>query len=163
MKLVLNVTIATQASWVMMTASNGKIFRVSGPLCGEFTGPISSNIAWLIQWHDTIQMKSNFTWIIFDNDNIAIRSHIMISVWNLMFGTKFSSISVSKGEKRLVFHLLTCSVRKMVLICLMQNIDTYLLYKLHQLARLVTHLINHVSRWMFTVWQENATKFGSKN
>ena len=24
---------------VMMTSSNGKIFRVTGPLCGEFTGP----------------------------------------------------------------------------------------------------------------------------
>ena len=23
----------------MMTSSNGKIFRVTGPLCGEFTGP----------------------------------------------------------------------------------------------------------------------------
>ena len=39
MKLVLNVTITTQTSWVMMTASNGNIFRVTGPLCGEFTGP----------------------------------------------------------------------------------------------------------------------------
>ena len=25
--------------WPMMTSSNGKIFRVTGPLCGEFTGP----------------------------------------------------------------------------------------------------------------------------
>ena len=25
--------------WVMMTSSNGNIFRVTGPLCGEFTGP----------------------------------------------------------------------------------------------------------------------------
>ena len=24
---------------VMMTSSNGNIFRVTGPLCGEFTGP----------------------------------------------------------------------------------------------------------------------------
>ena len=23
----------------MMTSSNGNIFRVTGPLCGEFTGP----------------------------------------------------------------------------------------------------------------------------
>ena len=35
------------------------------------------------------------------------------------------------------YHLLTCSVRKMVLICLMQNIDMCLLYKSHQIARLV--------------------------
>ena len=33
----------------------------------------------------------------------------------------------------------------------------------HQIARLVSHLINHFSKWMFTVQQENATKFGSKN
>ena len=26
-------------SWFMMTSSNGNIFRVTGPLCGEFTGP----------------------------------------------------------------------------------------------------------------------------
>ena len=25
--------------WNMMTSSNGNIFRVTGPLCGEFTGP----------------------------------------------------------------------------------------------------------------------------
>ena len=24
---------------VMMTSSNGNLFRVTGPLCGEFTGP----------------------------------------------------------------------------------------------------------------------------
>ena len=26
-------------NWPMMTSSNGNIFRVTGPLCGEFTGP----------------------------------------------------------------------------------------------------------------------------
>ena len=39
----------------------------------------------------------------------------------------------------------------------------YLLYKCHQIARLVSHLINHFFKWMFTVKQENATEFGSKN
>ena len=67
---------------------------------------ISSNIVWLFQLHDTIQMKLNYTWIIYNHDNIAIRSHIMIynCVWNLIFATKFSSISLAKGEKRLVFN-----------------------------------------------------------
>ena len=51
----------------------------------------------------------------------------------------------------------------MVLLCLMQNIDMCLLYKSHQIAHLVSYLINHFSKWMFTVYQENATKFGSKN
>ena len=26
-------------TFLMMTSSNGNIFRVTGPLCGEFTGP----------------------------------------------------------------------------------------------------------------------------
>ena len=61
---------------------------------------------------------------------------------------------ISQKEENACFfdyHLLTCSVRKMALICLMQNIDMCLLYKSHQNARLVSHLINHFSKWMFTV------------
>ena len=37
-----------------------------------------------------------------------------------------------------------------------------LMYKSHQIARMVSHLINHFSKWMFTVLQENATKCDSK-
>ena len=37
------------------------------------------------------------------------------------------------------------------------------LYKSHQIARLVTHLINHVSKLIITVQQDNVTKFGCKN
>ena len=68
---------------------------------------ISSNIAWLLQLHDTIQMRSNYTWINYTHDNIAIRSHIMINkcLWNLIFGTKFSSFYLAKGEQGLVFRL----------------------------------------------------------
>ena len=51
----------------------------------------------------------------------------------------------------------------MELICLMQNIDMCLLYISNQIPRLVSHVINHFSKWMFTVKQENATKFGIKN
>ena len=29
----------SQTNLIMMTSSNGSIFRVTGPLCGEFTGP----------------------------------------------------------------------------------------------------------------------------
>ena len=42
------------------------------------------------------------------------------------------------------------------------NIDMCLLYESHHIARLVSHLINHFSKWMCTVSQENATKFGTK-
>ena len=75
-------------------------------------------------------------------------------VWNLIFATKTSSIFISEKDKNVWFfnyHLLTCSVRKMKLICVMQNIDMCLLYKSHQIARLVSHLINHFSKWLFTV------------
>ena len=61
---------------------------------------------------------------------------------------------ISQKDKNVCFfnyHLLTCSVRKMELICLMQNIGMCLLYKSHQIARLVPHFINHFSKWMFTV------------
>ena len=73
--------------------------------------------------------------------------------WNLILVPNLVAF-ISQNEKNVWFfdyHLLTCSVRKMALICLMQNIDMYLLYKSHQIARLVSHLINHFSKWMFTV------------
>ena len=38
-----------------------------------------------------------------------------------------------------------------------------LLYKFHQSVRLVSHLINYFSEWMFTMCQESATKSGTKN
>ena len=50
----------------------------------------------------------------------------------------------------------------MVLICFMQNIDTCLLYKSHQIARLLSYLINYFSKWMFTVLQESAAEFGTE-
>ena len=34
-----NFALAMFATFHMMTSSNGNIFRVTGPLCGEFTGP----------------------------------------------------------------------------------------------------------------------------
>ena len=46
---------------------------------------------------------------------------------------------------------------------LMQTIDMCLLYESNQIARLVSHLINYFSKWMFSVWQEDAAEFGTKN
>ena len=34
-----NKSTSIQLMLCMMTSSNGNIFRVTGPLCGEFTGP----------------------------------------------------------------------------------------------------------------------------
>ena len=81
-------------------------------------------VVWLLQLHDTIVMKFNL---------VAFNSQNENNVW--VFD----------------YHSLTCSVRKMVLICLMQNIDMCLLYKSHRMARLVSHLINHFFQWVFTV------------
>ena len=93
---------------------------------------ISSNIVWSISpaWHNRNEIK-----------------------WNLILVPNLVAL-ISQKEKNVWFfdyHSLTCSVRKIVLICLMQNIALYLLYKSHQIARLVSHLINHFSKWMFTV------------
>ena len=68
---------------------------------------ISSNIVWLLQLHDAIQMKSNYLRINYNHDNIAIRNHITIYdfVWNFIFDTKFSRFYLAKGEKGLVFRL----------------------------------------------------------
>ena len=93
---------------------------------------------WLFQPHDTIQMKSNYTWTNYNQDNIAISSHIMIYYcgWNSILVPNLVAF-ISQKEKNVCFfdcHLLNCSVRKMVLICLMQNIDMCLLYKSHQIA-----------------------------
>ena len=86
-------------------------------------------------------------------------------MWNIIFGTNLVAF-ISQKEKNVWFfdyHLLTRSVRKMALMCLMQIIEMGLLYKSHQFVRLVSHLINHFSKWIFIVQQENATKFGGKN
>ena len=69
------------------------------------------------------------------------------------FSTKFSSIYLAKGEKRLGFRLSFVNLQRAKDSTHMfdANIDMYLLYKSHQFARLVSHLINHFSKWMFTV------------
>ena len=81
-------------------------------------------------------------------------SHCMMILWEISFLAPNLVAFIWQREKNFWFfdyHLLTCSVRKMVLMCLMQNIDMCLLYKSHQIARLVSHLINHFSKWMFTM------------
>ena len=46
----------------MLTSSNGNIFRVTGHLCGKFTGPrwISSHNG---QWRGALMFPSNYAWI----------------------------------------------------------------------------------------------------
>ena len=52
-----------------------EITKSSGTFSATY---ISSNIIWLLQLYDRIQLKPNYTWINWNHDNIAIRSHIMI-------------------------------------------------------------------------------------
>ena len=126
--------------------------RVSGPLSHKSFGCIpwwsvreitknsstfsatnfSSNIVWSIStaWYNPNEIK-----------------------WNLILVPNLVAF-ISQKENNVWFfdyHLLTCIVRKMILICLMQNINMYLLYKCHQIARLVSHLIDHFYKCMFTV------------
>ena len=42
------------ARWAMMTSSNGTIFRVIGPLCGEFTGEFPVNSPHKGQWRGAL-------------------------------------------------------------------------------------------------------------
>ena len=68
----------------------------------------------IFQLHDTIQMKSNCTRINYYQDNLTIRGDIVIYnyVWNLIFGTKFSSIYLARGEKRLFLRLLFVNLQR---------------------------------------------------
>ena len=45
----------------MMTSSNGTIFGVTGPLCGEFTGPVNSPHKG--QWRGALMFSLICTWI----------------------------------------------------------------------------------------------------
>ena len=73
------------------------------------------------------------------------------SVYNLIFATKCSSIYLAKGQKRLVFQLSFVNLQRAKDGTHMfdTNIDMCLLYRSHQIARLVSHPINHFSKWMF--------------
>ena len=50
--------------WDMKTSSNGNIFRVTGRLCGEFTGPRSPvNSPHKVQWHGALMFSLICVWI----------------------------------------------------------------------------------------------------
>ena len=75
------------------------------------------------------------------------------SVQNLLFAAKFSSIYLAKGQTRLVFQLSFVNLQRAKdgIHMLDAKYRYCLLYKSHQIARLVSYLINHFSKWMFTV------------
>ena len=79
------------------------------------------------QLHVTIEIKWNYKWINYNHNNIAIRSHVMIYVvCKICFLLPNLVAFISQKEKNVWlcdYHLLTYSVRKMVLMRLMQNID----------------------------------------
>ena len=50
--------------WFMMTSSNGNTFRVTGPLCGEFTGPRSPvNSPHKGKWRGALMFSLICVWI----------------------------------------------------------------------------------------------------
>ena len=55
-------TLVYRHSYTMMTSSNGNIFRVTGPLCGEFTGP-PVNSPHKGQWRGALMFPLICVWI----------------------------------------------------------------------------------------------------
>ena len=99
-------------------------------------------------------MISSTAWYIQNEIEIILESTIIIIMYKIWFLLPNLVAFISQKDKNVWFfnyHLLTCSVRKMILICVMQNIDICLLYEFQQIARLVSHLINYFSKWMFSV------------
>ena len=47
--------------FIMMTSWNGNIFRVTGPLCGEFTGP--GEFPHKVQWREALVFSLSCAWI----------------------------------------------------------------------------------------------------
>ena len=81
------------------------------------------------------------------------------------YANKFSSIYLTKGEKRLVFRQSFVNpLRAKDVIHVFDAKYRYVfLVQIHQIARLVSHLIIYFSKWVFTVSHENATQFRTKN
>ena len=108
-----------------------------------------------------MQMESNYTWINYNHDNIATRSHIMIYnfVWNFILVPNLVAF-ISQKEKSVWFfvsHLLTCSVRKIVLICLMQQINVCFPKEclqcnrkmlLNLVAKMKSHTSFYIIKWL---------------
>ena len=60
----------------MMTSSNGNIFRVTGPLCGEFTGP--GEFPHKGQWRGALMFSLTCVWIsgwVNDREAADLRRH----------------------------------------------------------------------------------------
>ena len=84
-------------------------------------------------------------------------------VWNLILVPN-SVAFISQNEKNVCFfyfHLVSRSVRKMVLM-FDEKIDMCLLYKCHQIAHLVSYLINHFSKWMLPCSKKMLLNFEAK-
>ena len=57
----------------MMTSSNGDIFRVTGPLCGEFTGPRSFDVFFDLRLNKRLSKQSWGCW--FDTPSSPLWRH----------------------------------------------------------------------------------------
>ena len=69
----------------MMTSSNGNIFRVTGPLCGEFTGPLtkaSEAELWHFLWYTPDKRLNNLR---------RRRAHYDVTVMNMVNGHDYTN------------------------------------------------------------------------
>ena len=81
----------------MMTSSNGHIFRVTGHLCGEFTGPHKG------QWHGALMISLIRVWI---NDWVNNREAGDLRRYRAHY-----DVIVMKGKGSLSIHVLSLQCR----------------------------------------------------
>ena len=68
---------AGRNNYQMMTSSNGNIFRVTGPLCGEFTGPGKFHIQWPVTRNFDVffDLRLRSGWVINNREAGDFRRH----------------------------------------------------------------------------------------
>ena len=93
----------------MMTSSNGNIFRVTGPLCGEFS-PVPVNSPHKGQWRGALMFSLICVWINGWVNNreaghlrrhrghydVIVMNHIEWHLWHLQKATQVHTVSTSK-------------------------------------------------------------------
>ena len=108
-----------EISGVMMTSSNGNIFRVTGPLCGQFTGP--GEFPTQIQWRGALMFPLIGVWLNgwansreagdFEtpswslwrqcNESSYLRDH---SVSPIQASYMYSAVGIRSGAKKITFN-----------------------------------------------------------
>ena len=96
--------------FTQMTSSNGNIFRVTGPLCGEFTGPVNSPHKG--QWRGALMFSLIFAWIndwVNNREASDLRCHRSHYDVNVMFGLTSSHLFGSNLLHGLSIYIVMCT------------------------------------------------------